>query len=275
MATESAVVIVTGAAGGLGRVMTLGLLAAGRRVVAADIEGSRARMDELVAEATATGAQARLFPVYGDVRSPAECEAMVRAALERFGALDALINNAGLGMEGIAEKPMSAPLRFYEVPAERWRAVIETNFLGPYLMSRAAAPVLVERGWGRIVNVVTSYGTMIRKGWSPYGPAKAGLEAATNVWSEDLAGTGVTVNALLPGGAADTTMVPRHEVTDRSRLVRPTAMIGPAVWLTSRDSDAYTGWRFIGQHWDPAKSTAENVKAAGSLAAWRPTPVPT
>jgi 3-oxoacyl-[acyl-carrier protein] reductase len=275
MAADSGIVIVTGAAGGLGRVMTLGLLAAGRRVAASDIEGSKERMADLVAAAKSGGNAERLFPVYGDVRSAESCEAMVRSTVEHFGAVDALINNAGLGMEGIAEKPMTAPLRFYEVPVDRWRAVIETNFLGPYLMARAVAPLLVARKWGRIINVVTSYHTMIRKGWSPYGPAKAGLEAATVVWSEDLAGTGVTVNALLPGGAADTTMVPRHEVADRSKLVPPAAMVGPAVWLTGHDSDAYTGYRFVGQHWDPTASNEQNVKTSAAPAAWRPSLSPT
>ena len=76
-------------------------------------------------------------------------------------------------------------------------------------MAKALVPRLIAQGWGRIVNITTSHGTMVtRAGRPPYGPTKAALEAATVIWAKDLAGTGVTVNALLPGGAADTRMIP-------------------------------------------------------------------
>ena len=132
-------------------------------------------------------------------------------------------------------------------------------------MARAAAPHLIAQGWGRIVNVVTSYTTMLK--YTPYGAAKAMLEAATVVWANDLAGTGVTVNALLPGGPADTAMVPVKLVPDRSRLVRPEAMVGPAVWLTSPSSDGVTGHRFIGQDWDLRSSDDANF-ARAKRAGW-------
>src|SRR5262249_28065722 len=72
-----------------------------------------------------------------------------------------------------------------------------------------------------------------------YGPSKAALEAATVIWAKDLAGTGVTVNALAPGGPANTRMIPATEVADRSTLIQPEAMIAPITWLMSPRSDAY------------------------------------
>ena len=102
------------------------------------------------------------------------------------------------------------------------------------MMAKAVAPALVAQGWGRIVNIVTSHFTMVMDGFSPYGPSKAALEAATVIWAKDLAGTGVTVNALLPGGPGNTRMIPLDEVPDRSTLVQPEVMMAPITWLMSR-----------------------------------------
>lgn len=258
---EDHVVIVTGGAGGLGRTMALGLLADGRRVAALDVAQAEPAMNALVAEAKAAGSGDRLFPVYGSVRSPRDCESAVAKVLERLGAVDALVNCAGLGMNAVSVQANVDGVKFYDVLPEQWGAAIETNVNGPFHMARAVAPHLVARGWGRIVNVTTSYTTMIKDGFSPYGPSKAALEAATVVWSNDLKDTGVTVNVLIPGGAADTPMVPPEVVPDRSKLVKPSVMVAPIVWLTSHASDGVTGRRFIGKEWSPGN--------AGAPAGWR------
>ena len=88
-----------------------------------------------------------------------------------------------------------------------WREIIVTNVNGTFLMARSAAPHLVAAGWGRIVNITTSLPTMQRRANSPYGVSKAAIEAETLIWAKDLEGTGVTVNSLIPGGAADTDFV--------------------------------------------------------------------
>jgi NAD(P)-dependent dehydrogenase (short-subunit alcohol dehydrogenase family) len=100
-------------------------------------------------------------------------------------------------------------------------------------MARAVAPQLVAQGWGRIVVVTTSHATMVMDGFAPYGPSKAALEASVVIWSKDLAGTGVTVNALVPGGPGNTRMVGLDEGPDRSKLVQPEMMIAPIVWPTA------------------------------------------
>ena len=82
--------------------------------------------------------------------------------------------------------------------------IVATNVNGPFLMARAAAPHMMRQRWGRIVNISINHETMRRAGFSPYGPSKAALESETIIWAQDLDGTGVTVNALLPGGATDT-----------------------------------------------------------------------
>jgi 3-oxoacyl-[acyl-carrier protein] reductase len=99
-----------------------------------------------------------------------------------------------------------------------------------------------------------------RRGFSPYGPSKAALESATIIWAQDLAGSGVTVNALLPGGAALTGMIPASYPDQlRAKLLDPAIMVPPLRWLASKRSDGVTGGRFIATHWrdDNPEAAAE------------------
>jgi 3-oxoacyl-[acyl-carrier protein] reductase len=126
----------------------------------------------------------------------------------------------------------------------------------------------VKQGWGRIVNIETSLFTMMMDGFSPYGPSKAALESETVIWSKDLDGTGVTVNALAPGGPADTRMIPRNEVGDRSALVQPEVMVAPIIWLMSPQSDGVTGRRIIAKEWNAERLHYEPIETIGVPAGW-------
>jgi 3-oxoacyl-[acyl-carrier protein] reductase len=134
-------------------------------------------------------------------------------------------------------------------------------------MAKAVAPVLVRQGFGRIVNITTSHFTMVMEGFSPYGPSKAGLEAATVIWAKDLAGTGVTVNALVPGGPANTRMIPLAEIADRSTLIQPEAMVEPITWLMSRAADGVSSRRIIAKNWN-AQLAREAPEQVGAPAGW-------
>lgn len=251
---EGHVIIVTGAAGGLGGAMTRGLLAAGRRIVAVDHVA-----------VPSLGAPDHVLALTADIRDPAACAHVVASTIARFGTVNGLVNNAAIGPY---YTPAGAPPRFYEVPADRWQRTIDTNVNGSFLMASAVARLMVDAGWGRIVNVTTSLATMTMGGMAPYGPAKGALEAASAVWAHDLAETGVTVNVLVPGGAADTPMVPQFAAPDRSQLISPQVMVAPIVWLTSHAADGVTGRRFVGNRWNPQASAAENVRNAGAPVAW-------
>jgi len=261
-------VIVTGGARGLGRAMALGLAKAGVRVAVADLPSSEAAMGELLDLARAQRVQERIHPVDCDVTRWDDCTAAARAAVERFGAVHGLVNNAGVGMQHIGNVLVGARKKFYEVDADTWRNAINVNFNGPFMMAKALAPMLVTQGWGRVVNIETSNYTMMMEGFSPYGPSKAALEAATVIWAKDLAGTGVTVNALAPGGPANTRMIPATEVTDRSTLIQPEVMIAPIVWLMSPRSDGVTGRRIIAKEWDAARLASEPAEKIGTPAGW-------
>jgi 3-oxoacyl-[acyl-carrier protein] reductase len=190
VAPSDLAVIVTGGARGLGRAMALGLAKAGVRVGVADLPSSQGAVRELIDLARAEQLQEHIHPIDCDVTRWEECSAAVAIAVERFGAVLGLVNNAGVGMQHIGNVLVGARKKFYEVDADTWRNAIDVNFNGPFLMAKAIAPTLVAQGWGRIVNIETSSYTMMMEGFSPYGPSKAALEAATVVWAKDLAGTG-------------------------------------------------------------------------------------
>ncbi len=243
------VAIVTGAGRGLGRAMALGLARAGARVVATAAREC-AEVEATAAEGrTALGADL-ISPMVADVTQETDAQRVVATALERFGRLDILVNNAGRGMKYVSEHFMTEPTRFWEVAPSIWRLVIDTNVNGPFLMARAATPHLLAAGWGRIINITMNRATMRRAGFSPYGPSKAALESETAIWSADLYGTGITVNAILPGGAALTGMIPdAFPAAARASLLNPAIMVPPLLWLVSPQADGVTGQRFIASRW--------------------------
>ena len=241
------VAIVTGAGRGLGRAMTLGLARAGAAVVATAAR-ERGEVERVAAEAAKGGAPDGVVPVLADVTKEADCARVVATTIERFGRLDILVNNAGRGMKYVNDNFMTEPTRFWEAAPDTWRLVIDTNVVGPFLMARAAVPPMLAAGWGRIVNVSMNAETMRRRGFSPYGPSKAALESETIIWAQDLGDTGVTVNALLPGGATLTGMIPASFPDHlRATLLDPAIMVPPLLYLASNKSDGVTGRRFVGQ----------------------------
>jgi NAD(P)-dependent dehydrogenase (short-subunit alcohol dehydrogenase family) len=104
---------------------------------------------------------------------------------------------------------------------------------------------MMRQGWGRIVNVTTSLGTMLNAGSPTYGPSKAALEALSAIMAKDLDGTGVTVNVLVPG---NTPMISDEAGFDRAKLIQPTVMAPPLIWVVSDAASKVTGRRFLAVH---------------------------
>jgi NAD(P)-dependent dehydrogenase (short-subunit alcohol dehydrogenase family) len=254
---EGKVALVTGAARGIGAAIADGLIAVGARVAVLDCDGEA--LDALDLDG---------LKMLADVSRPDDCKAALARVLDAYGRLDVLINNAGLGMGWIREHHFEPPVRLAEIEPKHWRRMFEVNCMGAYLLARAAAPHMVARGWGRIVNVTTSFFTMLNEGFAPYGPAKAALEAASAIWAKEFRDTGMTVNVLVPGGPTDTRMVPDSIGFPRSELIPVAAMVAPAQWLASPDSDGVTGRRFVAALWDPALPPEDAAKAAGAPIAW-------
>ncbi|MEK9684009.1 MAG: SDR family oxidoreductase [Rhodospirillaceae bacterium] len=266
------VCIVTGGTRGLGRAMALALVDAGAKVLApGHIPGDIPIVEKEVQKIRRnTGGE--IHAMLADLRTSADCDNIVQTALDRYGKLEVLINNAGLGMRPFSENFMTDPVKFWETDKDQVQATLDTNVMGAFLMAKAAIPPMLKIGWGRIINVTTSIGTMQRRGFFPYGPSKAALEAATQVWSEDLAGTGVTANVLIPGRAANTDIMPtdwRKNGLHRSGSdpAPPEIMAPPALWLASNASDGFNGLRFEADKWDteidPTDAARKNSRPVG------------
>jgi len=256
--------MVTGAARGLGLEMARGLARAGAKVLLVDIRGALLTEAEAAITAEAGPNMAKAQPC--DITDRADCDAAVAAAQATFGGLDILVNNAALGPVHVEESPKTKSRLFWESDPERWADVITTNVIGTFFMSRVAVAPMRAAGWGRIVNVTTSLGTLQRKTNSPYGVSKSAIEAETLIWAQDLEGSGVTVNSLIPGAAADTPFVSAagraNALAGRSILIAPAVMVPPLLWLASTQADGVTGARYVGKLWDPALPPAEAAQAA-------------
>lgn len=257
------VVLITGASRGLGREMALELAGHGARLAVTGRAAGPA-LDETVAALRDAGAEA--LALTGDVADAAEARRMVAEAEAGFGRVDALVNNAGVGMRLVSETFTTEPTRFWETDPALWQRIVDTNLNGAFHMAAAAVPGMIARGFGRIVNVSTSAQTMVRRGYAPYGPSKAALEAASRVWAADLAGTGVEVTVYLPGGASDTDLLPSgpdRRGADGNLL--PAAIMRRAIaWLCADDSAGSSGGRFIARLWDPALPPDQAAAAARS-----------
>jgi NAD(P)-dependent dehydrogenase (short-subunit alcohol dehydrogenase family) len=276
---EERIAIITGGLRGLGHAMAFGLAGAGHNVVAVGhIEADIAAIEAEMAGVRPAG---RILPLVADLRRPADCDRVVAMTLSRFGSVHILVNNAGLTFTTIdpARFRRSEPQKFWQVPDDIVRAVIETNYIAADQMSRRVAPLMVEQGWGRIVNVTTKLDTMNRPHTSPYGASKAALEMATEVWAKEVEGTGLTINIVNPGAGANTPgMAEEMRTMSRegraSRLVEPEEMVPPLLYVVSREADNVNGWRFDANLWDPSLAPAEAARHAGRPAGFEMHPQP-
>ena len=198
MSETQRVAIVTGAAGGIGRAMTRALLAAGIRV--AGVDRDREPLEALSAGIRAQGKASELLTIQTDLTNDFATEEITKAARARFGRIDILVNNAGIGPGAIRPDSWQRPLKFWEITPDQWRRFVAVHTTAPLALANAVVPEMMRQGWGRIISVTTSLGTMLNAGSPTYGPSKAALEALSAIMAKDLDGTGVTVNVLVPGG---------------------------------------------------------------------------
>jgi NAD(P)-dependent dehydrogenase (short-subunit alcohol dehydrogenase family) len=259
---DGRVAVVTGAANGMGRVMARALAGAGARVASVDIDA--AALDRLGAEDAFAG---KFLALAADISQAEDCASAIERVRASCGGPDILINCAGISMS-IAAAHKQARVKFFEVDPEIWRRIITVNCIGAFHMTRFAVAPMLARGFGRIVNVTTSFDTMLGAGLSAYGASKAALEAASVSFAKDLEGTGVTVNVLVPGGPTDTPGFFPPEKPRPPALLAPDIMGPPAVWLASSQSDGVTACRFIARDWDTRLPPAEAAARARAPAGW-------
>jgi len=225
------VAVVTGGAQGIGHAITERLLASGARAILWDID--RAKLDEALA------VLGKLGPVSGEVVELTD-DAAVAAATKKAGAIDILVNNAGI---------TGGNATTWELDPVVWRRVIEVNLIAPYLTCRHVAPVLMARGWGRIVNIASVAGKEGNPNASHYSASKAGLIALTKSLAKELATKNVLVNAITPA-VAKTAMF--EQMTQQhidymlgkipmGRFLMPAEIAAMVAWLCSEDCSFSTG----------------------------------
>jgi NAD(P)-dependent dehydrogenase (short-subunit alcohol dehydrogenase family) len=254
---QSRVVLVTGAAGGIGRAITDALIADGHAVAAVDRDA--AALERLTPSD-------RIHPCLIDLASQSACQEAVAAAVTHFGWLDAVINNAGIGVSSLRPDGEVNLPRIEELTAEIWDRFFAINVCAPLLIVQAALPHMRSGGFGRIINNTTSFRTMLRV--LPYGATKSALESMSAIWANELDGDGITVNVLIPGGPTDTPFISDGAGWDRAKMLRPEIMGPPACWLISDDAANYTGQRIIAANWDTSLPGMRAAVKAGRAIGW-------
>jgi len=264
MTDTSKTALITGGAGGLGRVMAEALATDGINTAIFDIDEQAAR--KRAAEINGRCASDRVLAIAGDVSDESSCNDAVASCIDHFGSIDILVNNAGIGVSSIrpdAERNLPST---EEIDRALWDRFFAVNVTGPMLMTRAATPCMRANGWGRVVNNTTSFFTMLRV--LPYGASKAALESMSAIWAKELENTGITVNVLVPGGPTDTAFISDEAGIPRDKMLKPAIMGPPIRWLASPASDGMTGRRFVAASWDAGRSNAEAAKVAGAPIGW-------
>ena len=237
MLLKDKVAIVTGGAGanGLGFATARMMAAQGARVAILDL-----------AQADPKGAAARLGPqhigVVADVTDKASCDQAVRQVLDACGHIDILVNNAGITRDGV----------FRKMSIDDWRAVIDTNLNSLFNVTKQVIDGMLDKGWGRIVNISSVNGEKGQFGQTNYSAAKAGMHGFTMALAQEVASKGVTVNTVAPGYiATDMVMSVREDVRDKIIQTIPVKRLGKAEeigsivgWLATEESGFTTGAEF-------------------------------
>lgn len=239
MRLQDQVAIVTGGGQGLGRAFVLALAGEGAKVLIA--ERNLERAEAVAAEVAVAGGAA--FAVATDVASEVSTAAMAAAALERWGRIDILINNAAI-FSTLKMRP------FDQIPVQEWDDVMAVNVRGVFLCCKAVAAAMREQRRGKIINIASVVFDLGRANYLHYVASKGAVIGITRAVATELGDYGVNVNAISPSSTQ--TEIPRETVTREGalafaqgqtikRVQAPSDLVGTVLFLASSDSDFITG----------------------------------
>jgi NAD(P)-dependent dehydrogenase (short-subunit alcohol dehydrogenase family) len=262
------VAVVTGGARGMGQEMVRGLLAAGCKVAAIDRSWQSTGLSHDTAEAFREELDPAnaVAPTADMTDEPAIDQAFTRA-MDTFGTVDILINNAGMRMREVDPSTYSPIL---ETSMELWQRMLDVNVLGPVRMIRRVAPLMIEKRSGSIINISSNSGAVGRAGDNPYGASKAALTNLSESLSKELAEYGVAVNVIFPAGTQSTgydeqSRLRRERLgTPPGRVLRPEAIVPLVLWLVAQSPET-TGRVFSVTEW-------LQEHGHGPLERWMPSP---
>lgn len=240
---EGKVVIVTGAAAGIGRSTAHRFAAEGARVAGWDVQGDAAAFAAEMAEAGGEGVLMRV-----DVTDSAAVNAAVEEVAAKWGGVDILINNAGILRDSILVKYKDGSVQSV-MSDEQFDAVLDVNLRGVFVCARAVAPKMIDRGGGVILNASSVVGLYGNFGQTNYIASKAGVIGMTKVWARELGRHGIRVNAVAPGFIATEILAAMPQkvldsLTSRTplgRMGKPEEIAEAYVWLASKSAAFVTG----------------------------------
>lgn len=259
-----AIVTGSGSPAGTGYAMAAGFVRAGARVALLDL--NEEWLQQSLEALRSLGGDDCAIPLVADVTDPKAVQRAVERTLYELGGLHVVVNNAGTNPRAAGFEIASR--HFWDIPEAAWDRVLAVNMSGPFYMARAVIGHLRQQGFGRIIGVTTSVDTMFGRRRVPYGPSKAGHEAMLASIAEELEGSGVTANVLVPGGPTNTNFFRDKSPEERAALIQPEVMAPPAVWLASEASGSWNGRRLIACRWDESLPLEERLAHAGAPAAW-------
>ncbi|MEM4375163.1 MAG: mycofactocin-coupled SDR family oxidoreductase [Nitrososphaerota archaeon] len=262
---QGKVVLVTGAARGMGRSHALGFAREGANVVVNDVchdistvpvPMSRAsELESLVREIQSMGVSA--LPVIADVSNSLEVKGMVEEAIDVYGRIDILVNNAGV----------ASVAKVVDMSEEMWDAVINVNLKGAFLCSKYVAPYMMKQRYGRIINISSTEGLIGTPGMAHYVASKHGLIGLTKVLAQELAPYWITVNAICPGDVGTEAFFKLSEIYPgfaeeisrlqgvyslfpgyedfKKPLLEPKDITSAVLWLASEEARYITGTTLV------------------------------
>ncbi len=235
---QNKAVMITGASRGLGRALALAYAQEGANLV---VNSRNAGLLDPVAEETkGTGVEVLAIPA--DVSRSTHVEMLVNAAIEQFGRIDVLVNNAGL---------LGPRVPIEEYPEDEWRRVLDANLTAPFLLTRAVIPHMPEGG--SIINVTSGVSIEGRAEWGAYSVSKFGVEGLTQILAAELKDRGIRANSVDPGGMRTEMRAAAYPDEDPTTRITPEENTAVFLYLASDESRDVTGERFKAQEFQPTR----------------------